>query len=79
MMGPPSPSETGWGSLPISGEAATSLFVTCRADASEVSKIDTHSCKVTTLSWAAKAGHSKRNETYTWVSLSQRICFGVTP
>ena len=59
----PSPSETGWGSLPISAEAATSWLKSlltiggCSAD--EVKNLGTHSCKVTALSWCAKAGLSK--------------------
>ena len=59
----PSPSESGWGSLPLSAESASawlrSLLTTSGFSNEEVKCIGTHSCKVTGLSWAAKAALPK--------------------
>ena len=61
----PSPSDSGWGSLPITAEAATSwlkaLLVSGGSTQDDVKNLGTHSCKITALSWAAKAGVSKEN------------------
>ncbi len=59
----PSPSELGWGSLPITAEAATawlkSLLVSGGSSQEDVKDLGTHSCKITALSWASKAGVPK--------------------
>ena len=61
----PSPAEVGWGSLPITAEAATAwlkaLLVSGGSTQDDVKNLGTHSCKITALSWASKAGVPKEN------------------
>ena len=56
----PTPNAAGWGSLPLTAEAAAAwmraLLSTAGAEQQEVSSLGTHSCKRTFLSWTAKAG-----------------------
>lgn len=59
----PTPTVGGWGSLPLTAEAAAAwlraLLTTAGVDSREAAALGTHSCKATMLSWAAKAGVPK--------------------